>query len=107
MRIWHESLIPNLCVKHLVACWRESLGAYSIITQGKKGYSNHPATQEFAQCPEQLYDVLVQLKHEAECRGYKFKELPSRIVFGGDRKPWQSREEQIQVLKTKQCACLL
>lgn len=36
MRIWHESLIPKLCRQHLLAMWREGLGAYKIITENKK-----------------------------------------------------------------------
>ncbi|MHA2330232.1 MAG: pyrimidine dimer DNA glycosylase/endonuclease V, partial [Candidatus Hodarchaeales archaeon] len=43
MRIWDISLIEFLCDKHLLAVWREGLGAYSIITNNKKGYSKHPA----------------------------------------------------------------
>jgi len=107
MRIWHESLIPKLCVKHLVAMWRESLGAYAIITQGKKGYRSHPATQEFVECPEQLHDVLVQLYLESVKRGYKFKDIPDHVAYYGSRKPWQSLNEQVVVLKAKQCSCMV
>lgn len=31
MRIWHESLIPKLCQKHLCAMWREGLGCLKIV----------------------------------------------------------------------------
>ena len=55
MRIWHEQLIPHLCKQHLLACWREALGAYSIITKNKRGYRNHPATQEFIDAPYALW----------------------------------------------------
>lgn len=105
MRIWHEQLIPNLCVKHFVALWREALGAYKIIAENKKGYRNHPATQEFIECPEQLHDILCLVKEESKKRGYNFKDVPERVVFGGERRPWQTLEEQIEWLKTKGCNC--
>jgi len=105
MRIWHEQLIPNLCVKHLVAVWREGLGAYKIITENKKGYRNHPATQEFINCPELLWERLKLIRQEAVKRGYNFKELPKKVEFGGEIKPWQTLQEQIEVLKAKGCQC--
>lgn len=105
MRVWHIDLIPYLCSTHLVACWREALGAYSIITEGKTGYANHPQTKQYAECPEALHDVLMALKQEADKRGYHFKDVPERVEFGGTEKPWQTLEEQVEWLKTKGCKC--
>lgn len=105
MRIWHEQLIPKLCSKHLVAVWREALGAYKIITENKKGYRNHPATQEFVEAPEALHARLTQIKQEADNRNYNFKTVPDKVSFGGSIKEWQSLEEQTTHLKSKLCKC--
>lgn len=107
MRIWHANLIPKLCRQHLLAVWRESLGAYKIITEDKQGYRNHPATQEFINCPELLHQRLQIIKAEAVKRGYNFKEVPPLVTFAGKPKEWQTLNQQIEVLKTKQCECKL
>lgn len=106
MRIWHPRLIPKLCTRHLVAMWREANGAYKIITEGKKGYSKHPATKEYANCPEKLHAVLTKLKSESISRGYNFKQVPVKVSFGGRQKVWQTYEEQVARLKEKGCPCL-
>jgi hypothetical protein len=105
MRIWHPDLIPQLCTKHFVACWREALGAYSIITGDKQGYRNHPATQEYIDCPEALHGILSQIKEESIKRGYNFKDVPPKVTKGGSIKPWQTIGEQILALKEKPCEC--
>lgn len=106
MRIWNEKLIPSLCQKHLCAMWREGLGAYKIIVEHSTcSYSKHPATLEFINCPENLWQRLELLKDEATKRGYHFKDLPKYVKFGGQVKEWQTLEEQKEILKSKKCKC--
>ena len=125
MRIWHEDLIPKLCQKHLCAMWREGLGCYKILTEDKKGYRNHPATQEFIGKPEQLWLRLHEVRQEMLRRGYHPKPLPiinSPILNGIDLdsdeysivglinshheiQDWQTLEEQIEVIRSKKCKC--
>lgn len=107
MRIWHEQLIPKLCQKHLCGFWREALGAYKIITEFRTdlAYYKHPATQEFVNCPEVLWNRLKLVREEALKRGYNFKELPKYVEFGGTVNEWQPLEEQIQILHNKGCNC--
>jgi hypothetical protein len=111
MRIWNEQLIPKLCRQHLLACWREGLGAYSIITENKKGYSQHPAVKEFEGYPVALLWRLFKVRNEMIFRGYKPKELPKREYHGEDfcgiiePEPWQTLEQQIEILKSKKCQC--
>jgi len=108
MRIWHQKLIPRLCQKHLCGMWRESLGCYKIITENKKGYLNHPATQEFVNCPSALYERLKAVRQEMLARNYNPKELPDfELPVGGVVKEWQTLEEQIEILQNKGCKCLL
>lgn len=115
MRIWHEQLIPLLCRQHLLATWREGLGAYAIITQNKKGYRNHPAVIEFAGAPDLLYKRLKQIRKEMLNRNFNPKELPDQIQISTqtpkrqkswyDNHIWQTLEEQTEVLKAKKCNC--
>lgn len=105
MRIWHEKLIPHLCQKHICAVWREGLGCYKIVTENKKGYRNHPATQEFINAPKELYERLELIRAEMLKRGYHPKELPEKPTVSGHVKEWQSLAEQLAHLKTKGCKC--
>ena len=112
MRIWHPSLIPRLCRQHLLGHWRESLGAHEIIirfyTTGKKsGYFTHPQVREYFHSPQALYEVLKITRAEMIARGYHPKELPSVTYDTGveDLRPWQTLDEQIAILRGKNCDC--
>lgn len=117
MRIWHESLIPKLCRQHLLAMWREGLGCYKIVTGEVNGgsYRNHPAVKEFINHLDLLYDRLEKTRIEMLNRGYHPKELPETsdkfYPIGNfsyaTYQPWQTLEQQIEVLQSKHCACKL
>lgn len=94
-----------MCRQHLLAVWREGLGCYQIILKDKKGYRNHPATQEFVDCPIALWNRLSTIRTEMLARGYNPKELPPSIKRFGKVKEWQTLEKQIEVLKAKGCEC--
>jgi len=112
MRIWHEKLIPKLCQKHLCAMWREGLGCFKILIEDKKGYRNHPAVKEFDGHIDMLWIRLFDIREEMKKRGYNPKELPllKHIQQGehcceGLPIPWQTLEQQIEILKAKGCKC--
>ena len=107
MRIYHPSLLPRLCRPHILAAWREGLGAYSIITNGKKGYSHHPAVLEFKNSPSSLFARLKLIRKEMLARGYNPKELPPEKKKRGKVNEWQTLSEQIQVLRNKGCMCVI
>lgn len=112
MRIWHEQLIPRLCRQHLLAMWREGLGAYAIISSDKKGYRHHPAVKEFAACPNLLALRLQAVRAEMLRRGYHPKEAPIPVETELRQeleryREWQTLEEQIERLKSKGCECQL
>lgn len=87
--------------------WREGLGCYKIITENKKGYRNHPATKEFEHNAVGLWNRLVSVREEMLKRGYHPKPMPETAPK--EYKPiiysWQTLDEQIKVLKTKNCKC--
>lgn len=69
--------------------WREGLGCYKIITENKTGYKNHPATQEFIGCPQELYSRLLLVRFEMLSRGYHPKVMPPIPKFlSGEVKQW-------------------
>lgn len=87
--------------------WREALGCYKIVTEGKKGYRNHPATKEFINAPGQLWDILEQVRKEMLRRGYHPKELPvRRFRMLENRVTWQSLDQQKEILRMKGCSCV-
>jgi hypothetical protein len=87
--------------------WREGLGCYNIVTSDKKGYRNHPATKEFIGNAKYLWHVLSCTRTEMLRRGYNPREMPDfpSIDDCEEYKPWQTLEEQIEVLKDKGCKC--
>lgn len=107
MRIWSEKLIPKLCQKHLCAMWREGLGCYKIITENKKGYRNHPAVKEFENHSWHLLKRLYFVREEMLNRNYNPKKLPPEQFefIGKEPIPWQTLEQQIEILKGKGCKC--
>lgn len=116
MRIWHEELIPKLCRQHLLACWREGLGCYNILTENKSGYRNHPQVIEFEKASDKLWVRLSKVRGEMVKRGYNPKELPELWGSGYTsiqeltwykENQWQTLEEQTEVLKNKGCNCLV
>lgn len=114
MRVWNQKLIKKLCRNHLLGQWRESLGCHKIITEyyatGKKlGYFNHPQVQQYLDKPQKLFSILDTTRNEMIKRGYNPKPLPDVNCEGkplfGKLKEWQTLEEQIEVLKNKNCDC--
>ena len=83
MRIWD---IPTneLCRVHLLAEHRELHGIWAILTQGKKGYRNHPETMRWDGKLAALY-----ARHEEEAadmalRGYNHKSPLDILLATGD-----------------------
>lgn len=109
MRIWHQKLLPHLCRQHLLACWREGLVVYSIITNNKNGYRNHPAVLEYRNAPRALHEHLRAIQKEMIKRGYHPKPLPPLKLKRGRSviRPWQTLAEQRRILNSKPCKCIL
>ena len=80
MRLW--SVHPRYLDRQaLVACWRESLLAQSVLVSPGRGYSRHPQLQRFlehARPVDAVAHYLTALLVEADERGYSFDR--SKIV---------------------------
>lgn len=107
MRIWDIS--PSLlCRQHLLGEHRELHAVWSVITENKKGYSKHPETIRWIGKLKALYLRHNQLILEMGKRGYIHKSgLPINRATGRKKQNTyiNSINEQIEILKKKECRC--
>lgn len=107
MRIWD---VPpgDLCRIHLLGEHRELHAIWTILTQGKAGYRNHPETKRWVGKLAALY-----IRHEEEVlemrrRGYKHASPLSENHATGSATQDEvvhTIAQQKEILKNKQCAC--
>jgi hypothetical protein len=107
MRIWD---IPpeKLCRQHLLGEHRELHALWSIITQNKKGYSNHPETLRWRGKLRALYNRHEQLVNEMEKRGYNHKTpLDASLAVGKKTQDVfiNTIDEQKRILRSRKCSC--
>ena len=82
MRIW-DIQPEKLCRSHLLAEHMELHAIWHILTQNKKGYSNHPETKRWRGKLKALYLRHEKLVEEMERRRFKHKSpLPVRLATG-------------------------
>jgi hypothetical protein len=107
MRIW--DIAPgNLCRNHLLGEHRELHAIWIIITERKKGYSNHPETLRWIGKLQALYRRHNLLVKEMEQRGYPHKSpLNKRKATGKSKQDVfvDLPSKQIKILKQKGCRC--
>jgi len=107
MRIW--DLEPRiLCRKHLLGEHRELHAIWSILTNGKKGYSRHPETMRWRGKLCALYKRHLKLVAEMKRRGYNHASpLDKRLAVGSgiQREFVHSIPEQKTILADKGCEC--
>ena len=107
MRIW--DIPPDiLCRQHLLGEHRELHAIWSILTQGKKGYSRHPETLRWEGKLSALYNRHEALVGEMARRGYNHHSPLDKSLAAG--KALQDDfvdppERQIGLLRRKGCGC--
>lgn len=107
MRVWDQVPPGDLCGKHLLAQWREGLGLWNILTQGKSGYANHPETRRWRGNERALLDTLHRTRAAMLLRGWNPKPAPEapaivQSTAGALPAPW---DDQVAVLRAKGCKC--
>lgn len=107
MRIWD---VPpgRLCRNHLLGEHAELHAVWSVLTQGKSGYANHPETQRWKGKLKALYSRHEQLVAEMEYRGYKHKSpLGAELAVGDESQDEyvDPPDEQMRMLAEKGCGC--
>lgn len=76
MRLW--SIHPRYLDRQgLLALWREGLLAQKVLEGKTKGYRSHPQLKRFREQSEPVKAIgrfLIEIRREAEARGYVFDE---------------------------------
>ena len=103
MRIW--DLEPRkLCRNHLLGEHRELHALWSILVNGKKGYSKHPETLRWKGKLKALYNRHEKIVREMEKRGYLHKTpLDSKLATDACKQDnfVNTHQEQIEILRKK------
>jgi hypothetical protein len=109
MRIWDISP-EKLCQNHLLGEHRELHAIWNIISQNKKGYSNHPETKRWKGKLKALYNRHGKLVNEMKKRGYAHNS-PLEISLATGKEIQDEYVDpvnvQIKILKAKMCKCKL
>jgi hypothetical protein len=107
VRIWD---IPahKLCRQHLLGEHRELHAIWSILTQGKKGYTRHPETLRWCGKLNALYLRHDTLVWEMTRRGYNHASPLAKTLATGKMTQdvlVDTYEDQIRILQEKGCDC--
>ncbi|MEA1907096.1 MAG: pyrimidine dimer DNA glycosylase/endonuclease V [Euryarchaeota archaeon] len=107
MRIWD---IPpeKLCRNHLLGEHRELHAMWSIITNNKKAYANHPETLRWKRRLMALYLRHEKLVEEMTKRGYKHHTPLDAKLATGEAEQTEfvtPYEEQVRILRERCCEC--
>jgi hypothetical protein len=107
MRIWD---IPpeKLCRNHLLGEHAELHGIWSILTEGKQGYANHPEVKRWRGKLKALYNKHEEIVAEMRERGYQHNSpLDPELATGAAQQDTfvDSPEEQACILRDKHCDC--
>lgn len=109
MRIWDVSP-KKLCDRHLFGEHCELHGIWSILTNNKKGYRNHPETKRWVGKNKALYLRHEKLVREMRKRGYCHNSAIDKEQVSGKAKQNKfvnTMTEQRMILKLKNCDCPL
>lgn len=107
MRIW-DIEPTRLCRQHLLGEHRELHAVWAIITEGKRGYANHPETRRWRGRLWALYLRHEALVAEMERRGYHHR-TPLQVALASGEDVQEEYvdppEVQRQMLRLRGCGC--
>jgi len=107
MRIW--DLAPEkLCRNHLLGEHSELHALWTILTQGRKGFSNHPESRRWRGRLKALYARHEKLVEEMQARGYRHRSpLPVERATGESEQTefLDPPDEQVRILRSRGCEC--
>lgn len=108
MRIW-DIPVEQLCRQHLFGEHRELHAIFSILTQGKRGYTNHPEVKRWRGKLAALNMRHGDQVAEMERRGYKHNSpLSCPDCDLGElwqTEQWQSTKKQRELLRARCKEC--
>lgn len=107
MRVWD---VPpeRLCRQHLLGEHREIHAIWSILTQGKRGYANHPETRRWRGKQRALFLRHDSVVAEMARRGYSHHTPldPAQATGAGAQDEFvDTVSEQFEMLRRKRCGC--
>jgi hypothetical protein len=107
MRVWD---VPpeELCRAHLLGEHRELHAIWTILTQDRSGYRNHPETKRWVGKEAALFIRHEQLDDEMTRRGYRHQsDLEAHLAVGNDKQTdfVDPIERQRELLAAKPCDC--
>jgi hypothetical protein len=107
MRIWD---VPpeKLCRNHLLGEHSELHGIWTILTEGRQGYANHPEVVRWRGKLKALYRKHRQIVDEMLKRGYQHNSpLDPALATGVEHQDdhVDSLQEQVRILRDKGCDC--
>ncbi len=107
MRIWDVS--PHkLCRNHLLGEHSELHGIWSILTQDKKGFAQHPEVVRWRGKLKALYRKHQVIVEEMRRRGYQHNSPLDPELATGDECQLEyvdSLQEQLRILASRGCDC--
>ena len=108
MRVW--DIEPNLlCKNHLLGEHREIHAIWTVITKGRKGYSQHPETKRWVDNLAGLFERHNAIVEEMKNRRYNHN---SPLEYDGEitKRSFpvfvDSYNRQLELLREKGCDCL-
>ena len=107
MRIW-DIAPERLCRQHLLGEHRELHAMWTVITEHKKGYSNHPETKRWIGKLHALYVRHSALVKEMTKRGYAHhSDLDKHLATGSAKQTEMIHTiaQQEALLRSKHCNC--
>ena len=110
MRIW-DIPVERLCRNHLLAEHRELHAIWSILLNGKKGYSRHPEVLRWRGKLGALWLRHEEEKEEMLRRGFEHNsplciaDVPAELVGEGSPRCLETPVEHLNRLRDKGCAC--
>ena len=109
MRVWDVDP-PCLCRRHLLGEHGEVHAVWSVLTQGKRGYADHPETNRWRGKLAALYKRHSLIAREMTRRGYRHKTPLDASLANGDETQdtfVTPPEDQMRLLSEKPCECPL
>jgi hypothetical protein len=109
MRIWDVEP-ASLCRPHLLGEHRELHAIWTIVTEDRSGYANHPEVVRWRGKLAALYARHDAQVAEMASRGYRHASpLEPRLATGAADQSHQlaSSDEQRALLAAKPCGCLI
>lgn len=108
MRVW--DIDPEkLCDNHLLGEHREIHAIWSILTEDKEGYKNHPETQRWEGKLKALFNRHEEVIREMKERGFNESSPLDESKATGSEKQDEyidPPEDQRKILENKDCICL-